>query len=354
MSAPPLVPAINNVNDLMHTISLEESRVRTQLVELDAALEILNTPAWTAAAFELDATLQGDLAKHCRLDRCALELRRHLFLGQKPITGREFKGYYRFDTNPEDCLHDSPFWVAATQVRQETVICLGVHQGRMMDRYNLDAKVVLANPGRLQNLRSPGAPNQVHLAYSLVCLLYATFEIPVPMPKASPLFGAHTVHNEYDVKQIWSAFACLSPSTTRHTKDKYGLRHNLRTNAFTIEYVSWDPDQYEEYHRYTWEPKPLMPWADILCELVGYTRYAEALVPDRPPVSVLTEMRDYCTHNRTRLQARLDTLKRDKQLAIFDMAERPKEPPAEPHTAPEAQTAPLRLLRWCMFSVINT
>jgi hypothetical protein len=259
-------------------------------------------------------------------------------------------------------LRDSPFWVAAVQAHAEARLCLQAHQGRMKHRYDLDAKVVLANPRKFAGLVTPGTPNQVHLAYSLVCLMYATFEIPVPTSTASPLFGAHTVHNQFDPKQIWSALACLSPSTTEHTKDKYGLRHNLRVNEFRIQNCSYSEDDmyYAAYHRYQWEPTTLMPWADILCELVGYTRYAEALVPDKPPVSVLAEMRDYCTDMRTGLLKRLDTLKRDKQLAIFDMAERPKHPPAEPHTAPEphttpeARTAPLRLLRWRMFSVINT
>jgi hypothetical protein len=65
-----------------------------------------------------------------------------------------------------------------------------------------------------------------------------------------------------------------------------------------------------------------MSWPDILRELVGYIRFAEALVPDaqKPGKSVLEEIRDYCTAERMRLQHDLDMNSWTKHDAMIDMA----------------------------------
>jgi hypothetical protein len=333
----------------MRTMHAVEDALPLKIKDLDDALEILNTPDWTLNDFECDSTLQGDDRYHSRLDVCTVQLARIVL---KPDTGRSFEGYF---TQPGNELQESAFWVCVSEAQREAVLCLRNHQ-QNHKKYEplglpeLEKDIVMRNAGQYVHLKTPGARNQVHVAYSLVTLLYATFNIDVPAPQKTPVWGALPVYAYQRKTEFKPAFQCLGTS-----EDKYGLRQYLRSGNFRIEDVHFDYGH--PFHRIQWSPTRRMPWRDILAELVGYIRFAEALVPDtdKPPTSVLQEMRDYCTAEKGRLQHDLDMNLLSSQVATFDIAEeflsRRPHPPA-PDSAP-ADSRLTRLLTR-MHTLINT
>jgi hypothetical protein len=208
------------------------------------------------------------------------------------------------------------------EAQREAVLCLRVHQNNHKSLEpvgppELEKDIVMLNKGQFRFLKTSGALNQVHVGYSLVTLLYATFNIDVPTPQKTPVWGALPVYAFDSTTVFKPAFQCLGTS-----HDKYGLRQYLRDGDFRIEDRGWDDTH--PNHRIQWVRKQRMTWPEILSELVGYIRFAEALVPDadKPAKSVLQEMRDYCTAERKRLQHDLDMNSLSKQVAVFDIANR--------------------------------
>jgi hypothetical protein len=185
--------------------------------------------------------------------------------------------------------------------------------------------IVMRNSGQYVHLKTPGARNQVHVAYSLVTLLYATFNIDVPAPQKTPVWGALPVYAFQNKTEFKPAFECLdltSNLVSETSKDKYGLKPNLRAGRFQFEDLGWDPSHPD--HRIQWTPEESqhLPWQHILSEIVGYVRFAESLVPDadKPAKSVLQEMRDYCTAERARRQRDLDSSELARTVATLDIA----------------------------------
>ena len=312
-------PELQSPLDLMNAMNAADDALPLKIKELDDALKILNTPAWTPDDFECDSTLQGDDRYHSRLDVCTVELARIVLLGHRPDTGRIFEGYFAQRGNE---LQDSAFWVCVSEAQREAVLCLRNHQENHrsyepLGPPELGTDIVMLNAGQYRHLKTPGASNQVHVAYSLVTLLYATFNIPVPTPQQTPLWGALPVYAFANTTNSKPAFQCLGTS-----QDKYGLRQYLRAGKFRIENIGWDDTH--PNHRIQWSRTQHMSWPDILSELVGYIRFAEALVPEdqKPGKSVLQEMSDYCTAERKRLQHDLDMNSLSKHVAVFDIANR--------------------------------
>jgi hypothetical protein len=208
-------------------------------------------------------------------------------------------------------LDDSPFWVCVEEAKREALLCLRQHQMKAKD--SLDPPtvedIVMLNTGQYRHLKTTGAPNQVHVAYSLVSLLYATFSIPVPTPQQTPVWGALPVYafqNNFESKPAFECLDLTSNLVSGTSKDKYGLKPNLRADQFLTQDLGWDEHHY--LHRTQWVRRQHMKWRDILSEIVGYVRFAESLVPDadKPAKSVLQEMRDYCTAERARRKDDLD------------------------------------------------
>lgn len=322
MSSPDAPAEPKSHAHLMHEMKAVQDTLPPRIKELDDALDILDTPAWTANDFECDSTLQGDDRLHSKLDVCTVELARIVWLGRRPDTGRTFEGYFdaqKFN-EPGGELQESAFWVCVAEARREAVVCLRKHQQNHrsyepLGPPELGTDIVMRNTGQYPHLKTPGAPNQVHVAYSLVTLLYATFNIDVPTPQQTPLWGALPVYAFHSMTQSRPACQCLGT-----TQDKYALRQYLRKGQFRIEDIGWDDTH--PNHRIQWSRRQRMPWPDILRCLVGYVRFAEALVPDadKPAKSVLQEMRDYCTAERERLQHDLEQNTLSTQMTMFQIA----------------------------------
>jgi len=331
--------------DVIHAIHAVEDALPLKIKELDDALAILNTPAWTPNDFECNSTLEGDDRYHSRLDVCTVQLARIVLIGRNPDTGRSFEGYF---DKPGNELQESAFWVCVSEALREAVLCLRNHQlnHKSYDPLGppeLVKDIVMRNSGQYVHL--PGARNQVHVAYSLVTLLYATFNIDVPAPQKTPVWGALPVYAYESTTKFKPVFECFGTS-----QDRYGLRQYLRDGNFRIEDMGWYAGH--PWHRIQYTPTRRMPWRDILAGLVGYIKFAEALVPDtdKPPTSVLQEMCEYCTAERRRLQHDLDMNSLSSQVAMFYMAEKvlrqtPQPPAPAPAPAPDPHATDLRLSR---------
>jgi hypothetical protein len=148
----------------------------------------------------------------------------------------------------------------------------------------------------------------VLVAYQLATLLYASFDVRVPDSQDAPLWAALPVYENAHNRNHRLAPECLDLSAELApgvSKDRYGLKPNLRASQFFFQDVGWDDAH--PLHRTQWTPPTRMPWRDVLRMLVGYAKYAEARVPEdrRPPASVLAETRAYCARERARLQHQL-------------------------------------------------
>ena len=355
-------PEPKNRAHLIGTMYAEEDALPREIAELDAVLGILNTTAWTPDAFQLDGTLPGDDALHSKFDVCFVELRRLVLMSRRRDNGGLFRGYSEYEDVFLHALDDSPFWVCVEEAKREALLCLRQHQ--MKARDSLDPPtiedIVTGNTGQYRNLKTPGAPNQVHVAYSLVSLLYATFSIPVPTDQQTPVWGALPVYAFQNNVESKPAFECLdltSNLVSGTSKDKYGLKPKLHAGRFEIEDVGWEDldrisDPPHPNHRIQWVRRQRMPWLHILSEIVGYVRFAESLVPDadKPAKSVLQEMRDYCTAEMARRRSDLDSSELARTVATLDMARDFFAPKPKPDD-PDARHARLCQLLSCMQSI---
>ena len=329
-------PPIRNAADLISAIAAAEAALPPRIAELDAALAVLDAPAWTAADLELNPALPGDAANHSTLDVCCVELKRRFPLGH--YVGRDgirhqFMGY-REDAG--NALEDSPFWQCVVEARREAIWCLQIQQcGDRVFRggppEDFPPQPVIANT-RLAQTRVPrffaSADRQVLIAYQLATLLYATFDIRVPDKHDAPLWAALPVYENAHNNNHRLAPECLDLSAELApgvSKDRYGLKPNLRASEFFFQDVGWDPTH--PLHRRQWTPRTRMPWRDVLRMLVGYAKYAEALVPadQRPPASVLAETLAYCRAERARLQHLLEQRRLERIAATAALARKHRE-----------------------------
>jgi len=311
-------PPISNVADLYAAIAAAEAALPPRIAELDAALAVLDAPAWTAADLELNPALPGDAANHSTLDVCCVELKRRRFKGFTFTPGRGVHTFMGYRDDAKNVLLDSPFWRCVSEAFREAIYCLQVQQGIMSRAVGngpleqlAPRPVIALTP--IANTRVPryfaSAKRQVLIAYQLATLLYATFDIRVPHQQDAPLWGDLPVYEISDTNNRWLASDCLDLTSllpNGRTKDRYGLKPRLRADDFDIEDVGWDPTH--PWHRTQWTPQTRVPWHDVLRMLVGYAKYAEALVPadQRPPASVLAETLAYCRAERARLQHQLE------------------------------------------------
>jgi hypothetical protein len=327
-------PVIRDPADLLYTIMQSQDAITPQIQELDAVLAILDAPAWTAADLELNPDLPGDAANHSRLDVCCVEIQRRNLVGYSFRPGRGVSQFMGYGPDVHDVLLDSPFWHCVAEAKREAVYCLQVQQGIMstsvgnMPIENIAAQPLMANSQHARH-RVPrhfeSASGQVLVAYNLATLLYATFSIRVPGQQDTPLWGALPVYEITNNRNHWLASACLDRTSALpngRSKDRYGLKPRLRADAFDIQNVGWG-DPTHPHHRTQWTPATNMPWLQVLRELVGYTKYAEALVPAdrRPATTVLAETTAYCTRQRELLQELLTRRGNDLTLATHALAQ---------------------------------
>ena len=131
----------------------------------------------------------------------------------------------------------------------------------------------------------------------------------------------------------------LTPNADGVHNDPHGLKPNLRRGDFVIAGPLADV-------------QPIMPWQQILRELVGYTKYVQSLLPD--PVSApLEEMRRLIALDAARLRELLANGRND---AVVTLIQHGEVVPATEHAAPggdQTLTNPTQMLAR-MHSLINT
>jgi hypothetical protein len=156
---------------------LQEEIVGQQLEEVEMVLAILDTPAWTAADFVLNMDAQ-DAVERNRLDRLALELDRRRIVGRDSYTGGGggLVSGCAFWTCVWHALHLACLWLQVHQHRKNLYIRPA--PGHPPDVVYLDRAVRTGDI--VQREPVPGARNQVAVAFQLVALLYATFNIRIP------------------------------------------------------------------------------------------------------------------------------------------------------------------------------
>ena len=285
----------SKVNAVMQIrgLCIEEEDVERQIVELNMMEKILDTSAWTAE----DLDLVGDV-RHSRLDRCALELDRHRLLGGDGFTG-----------NLPNGMDDCPFWHCVSDAKSQATMCLFVHQGRFK---NFVPEAVLANTGVGTTENIPGGNNQVHVAFPLVTLLYATFNVPIPERRSHDLWRSLQVYERAPSTRFESVFECLDLSRrgTGFKLDVHDLKYNLRHDIFEI-YGVGDTSAYNNT-RYRWDAQPVMPWLTVLTEVAGYTKYVQSQLKVQPSFCPLCEVRKECSLVRDGLQERVKKINQEK------------------------------------------
>jgi len=103
----------------------------------------------------------------------------------------------------------------------------------------------------------------------------------------------------------------LTPNADGVHNDPHGLKPNLRRGDFVLAGPHTDV-------------QPIMPWQQILRELVGYTKYVQSLVPLQPAFHALAEMSRLCALDSVRLRAELHDLehtRNDQMVSLLKESE---------------------------------
>ena len=312
----------------MRRLYLAEEIAGQQLEELEMVQAILETPAWTFRDYELKEDAVDGVRRN-RLDRLALEMDRHWLVGRDNHTGGG-GGLY----------HGDAFWEAVWRAHHLTGHWLKVHQGR--ERLYLPITkipVIRTTSVVTQEAREtiPGAENQIAVAFSLVALLYATFNIRVPARDTTPLWQSLVTYgytHGRDGQVHRPTLECLDvtvPATiverrAAHARslperpwtdgydplplinDVHELKPNLRAGIFRFRRVGRD----EDAPRHSWDAEPVMPWRTVLAELVGYTKHAQSLLAEKS-YCPLKEMRRLNEEAAARLRVEIEALQRTRQ-----------------------------------------
>jgi hypothetical protein len=293
-----------------------QQQYETELAELELVLDILDTPAWTAQ----------DCA--ARKDRCEWEILCRRLVSSTDPNIDSFRVYG---------LDDSAFWFCVQKAKRQALSCLTT-------RGPTGIPGVLANTADRGFHPVPGVEGQLLIAFDLVTLLYATFMIPVPARGTTPLWtqlitvdpGAHQ-RGIQDATPEMPTFQCLD-LTPVPTHDRHSLKQTLRQDRFTMGRPASG--------RYP----VVMPWPDVLRELVGYTKYAQSLMPD-PVSQPLVEMRRLVARDAARLRELLAHPTNDAIVTLLKSVEVAQ--PTE-DTAPVEDATHTTHMLARMHSVINT
>jgi hypothetical protein len=291
-----------------------QQQYEIELAELELVQDILAAPAWPA--------------EQCaaRMNRCKWEI---LCRGLVSSTDARIDSFRVYG------LDDSAFWFSVKKTKDIALACLTTREPAGI-------------PGLVDNTRYDHVPEgdgQVLIAFHLVTLLYATFMIPVPARGTTPLWtqlitvdlGAHLRFE--DATERMPTFQCLD-LTPVPTHDRHSLKQTLRQDRFTMGRPGGG--QYPV----------VMPWPDVLRELVGYTKYAQSLMPD-PVSEPLVEMCRLIALDAARLKDLLANGRNDDVVTLIQHGE---VVPATEHTTlgdDATHTSHANLLSR-MHSVINT
>jgi hypothetical protein len=267
----------------IHAGDIKNRQAETELAELALVQDVLATPAWTAEDCR------------ARMERCRWELICRELVSPAKRGGSVYG------------LDDSAFWFCVAKAKEQALACL---------RWNGPGGI----PGLLANTTRefqpvPGGDGQVLIAFELVTLLYATFMIPVPARGTTPLWtqlitrdlGAHDRGIPGGGTESMPTLGCLDVADAAG-HDRYNLKQTLRLDQFVMGRPASGrfPD--------------VMPWLDVLRELVGYTKYAQSLMPD--PVSApLQEMRRLCVRARAPLEQKLAHVTNDALVTVLKNSE---------------------------------
>jgi hypothetical protein len=322
-----VVPEIKHDADLISAFHDKGQSLTRQIAELDAVLEILDAPAWTAQDFEEDdtgttITLADDGTRilHGRFDRLCLEVDRHRLLGQDGFS-QGLDGHRR-----EVALAESPFWHCVQEAKEDVRTCLTVHQGGWINHFtNVSAYPLQPMSANTPNAQYgtpygreyvPGGDGQVFVAFSLATLLYATFEIPIPDRQATPLWEALRVSHRGRVVPVFQCLDLAYSVNRGRRNDYHGLKPNLHNDVFVINGVG--NTNRSNRTKWKWDEQPVKPWRAVLCELAGYTKYAQAGLPHKPALCPLDEVRKLCSQARQQFQQKLTDLDTER-VAYIDI-----------------------------------
>jgi hypothetical protein len=263
----------------IHAGDIENGQAEAELAELALVQDVLATPAWTA--------------EDCvaRMERCRCELICRELVSPAKRGGKVYG------------LDDSAFWFCVAKAKRQALACLSI-------------------PGLLANTRNhdgfdpvPGGDGQVLMAFELVTLMYATFMIPMPARGTTALWtqlitrdlGAHDRGIPGGGTESMPTLECLDVADAAG-HDRYNLKPTLRLDQFVMGRPA------------SGRFADVMPWLDVLRELVGYTKYAQSLMPD--PVSApLEEMRRLCKIARAPLEQQLAHARNEALVTVLKNSE---------------------------------
>jgi hypothetical protein len=254
------------------------------LAELALVQDVLATPAWTAEDCQ------------ARKERCQWEI-----MCRDLVTPTRTKWNVRG-------LDDSAFWFCVENAKRQALGCLTT-------RGPTGIPGLLANPTDRVYHAVPGGEGQLLIAFELVTLLYATFMIPVPARGTTALWtqlitrdpGAHYRNIPGGATESMPTLECLDVADAAG-HDRYNLKQTLRLDHFQMGRPASG--------RFT----DVMPWVDVLRELVGYTKYAQSLLPD--PVSApLEEMRRLCKLASAPLEQQLAHARNEALVTVLKNSE---------------------------------
>jgi hypothetical protein len=129
--------------------------------------------------------------------------------------------------------------------------------------------------------------------------------------------------------------------------DRHGLKPNMRNNQFYV--MRYDQEAVARRPRHMWNVQPILTWQQVLTELVGYTRYAQAQIT-AASYCPLDEARTLCARERARLADELSRLSADRQehtvLLMQTLLREQPHAPNSSHSRTHSQdlATPMRLL----------
>jgi hypothetical protein len=193
-----------------------------RIIDVHRVLRILQAAPWQRSMLESNVARLTSDPLPTRLDRCVIELE-----------NRSLMGVGGAGVNVASAYIDSPFWKCVQREKANLELCLQCLQDDESQGIPRMADGTLFRP-------IPGADGQVQVVFPLVFLIFATFDIPIPLA-GSVLWRAHRVglNQGNQANPLVSIYECIDLTvrtpwytTNGGNKDRHHLKENLRQGIF--------------------------------------------------------------------------------------------------------------------------
>jgi hypothetical protein len=282
-----------------------------RIIDVHRVLRILQAAPWQRSMLESNFARLTPAPLPTRLDRCVIELE-----------SRNLMGVGGAGVNVASAYIDSPFWKVVQRDKANLELCLQCLQDDEPQGIPRMANDTLFAP-------VPGADGQVQVVFPLVFLIFATFDIPIPLVgsalwRAARRVGLNPANQANPLVSIYECIDLTGPTpwytANAGNKDRHHLKENLRQGIFDTGTLS--PRAVAQ----------LMPWADgggdadntVLANLVGAVKRLQA---DYATPTAWDPLSDLRTHCESLLPALYETSKKLRHAILQATVESVTPPP---------------------------